>query len=67
MKFIEDKYDSKNGQLKFYPKVNQSQSTQPGRYWKDKDGFEVIEKEESIRTPQMNFITSLSLFLLNRK
>jgi len=47
MKFIEDKYDSKNGQLKFYPKVNQSQSTQPGRYWKDKDGFEVIEKEES--------------------
>jgi len=51
MKFIEDKYDSKNGQLKFYPKVNQSQSTQPGRYWKDKDGFEVIEKEESIRTP----------------
>ena len=44
MRYIEDKYDSKCGQLRYYPKVNSRVATQKGRFWKDRDGFETIEQ-----------------------
>lgn len=43
MRYIEERYDSKCGQLRFYPKVNTRLATQKGRFWKDRDGFEAIE------------------------
>jgi len=43
MRYIDEKYDSKNKQLKFYPKVNISKATQKGKFWKDNDGFDQIE------------------------
>jgi hypothetical protein len=37
MKFINQRYDSKNSQLLFYPKINKSLATQYGKCWKDTD------------------------------
>jgi len=42
LRFIEEKYDSRNQQLKFYPKIISKKCTQKGRFWKDVDGFEII-------------------------
>lgn len=51
MRFINEKYDSNTKQLRFYPKTNASKATQKGRYWKDEDGLDAIEREESIHMP----------------
>ena len=45
LRFLEDKYDSKNGQLKFYPKIQSRKATQKYKYWKDADGFEKVPEE----------------------
>ena len=37
MKFLNEKYDDKNHQLYFYPKVSKTLATKNGRFWKDKD------------------------------
>lgn len=57
MRFIEEKYDSKNRQLKFYPQINTRKSTQERRYWKDVDGFEVVQKEEAIGMPNYSIFS----------
>lgn len=51
MRYIEERYDSKCGQLRYYPKVNSRLATQKGRFWKDRDGFDAIENESAIYTP----------------
>jgi hypothetical protein len=51
LRFIEDRFDSKSGQLRYYPKVNSRLATQKGRFWKDRDGFEAIEREPAINPP----------------
>lgn len=42
LRFISDKFDSKSGQLKYYPKINTRMASQKGRFWKDRDGLEAI-------------------------
>lgn len=45
LRFLEEKYDSRCGQLKFYPKTNRCKATQRGRCWKDIDGMERVPEE----------------------
>jgi hypothetical protein len=42
LRFLEDKYDSRNKQLKYYPKINKRLATQKNRNWKDVDGFDQV-------------------------
>lgn len=49
--FLEEKYDDKSRQLKFYPKINRGKATQKGRYWKDIDGMDRISEEAAIYEP----------------
>ena len=45
LKFLDDKYDSKSGQVKFYPKTNKRLATQKNRNWKDIEGFDLVPDE----------------------
>ena len=51
MKFLEEKYDQKNKQLMFYPKINKRLATQKNRHWKDLDGFDNVSEEQAIKMP----------------
>jgi hypothetical protein len=57
MRYIEERYDSKCGQIRYYPKLNSRLATQKGRFWKDRDGLEAIEDESAIRTPNASTFT----------
>lgn len=51
MRFLDEKYDEKNGQLKFYPKTNKRIAAQKDRNWKDIDGFDNVSIEAKINHP----------------
>ena len=42
MRYISEKYDTKNKQLKHYPKINPRVARQRDRHWKDRDGLDTI-------------------------
>ena len=56
LRFLQEKYDNKNKQLKFYPKLNKRMATQKNRYWKDVDGDQCILEEQSIRVPNDSYV-----------
>ena len=58
MRFLEEKYDQKNKQLKFYPKTNKRMATQRDRYWKDLDGHDNIPVEPKIQQPNESIVDS---------
>jgi hypothetical protein len=62
LKFLEEKYDSRCGQLKFYPKLNRRKATQKDRCWKDIDGMEIVPEESSIMTPNESFFDDHSQY-----
>ena len=56
MRFLEEKYDEKSKQLKFYPKTNKRMATQKDRTWKDIDGYDNIPVESKIQLPNSSVI-----------
>ena len=56
MRFLDEKYDKKSKQLKFYPKTNKRMATQRDRCWKDIDGHDNISVEQKIQPPNNSIV-----------